>query len=514
MAKRKREAPAAGSGGQPSIPAKKTKKAQDLVGSSPTTASSLPTIQIVAGSYDRVLHGVMATVEPSTSPANEGSKKKKAAQSPQPSEKARFADTFLFNAHMSAIRCLALSPPSAEVPGQQRRVMLATGSTDERINLYNLTAQAPSAGGRRSEERRALAEVAARPIVESSGNRELGTLLHHDAPATQLAFPTRGKLLSSAEDSTIAITRTRDWSLLGTVKVPVPKPVGRPSGDTAALGGVPKGVNAFAVHPSMKLMISVSKGERAMRLWNLVTGKKAGVLNFGRDVLGQIGEGRHGTGEGRKVVWGSSNEGGDEFAVAFDRDVLVFGMDSRPRCRVMSDLKRKVHQIAYLKPSETEDDTVLAVSTEDGRILLFSTKTDDLVAVKGDHKDALPTAKLIAQLGGKDTGVSGRIKDFTALPVDGEDGQRIWYVVTAGSDGKLRLWKLRSSDLVADHQNGGERQVGELLGTYETQSRITCVAAFIMISRGEGEEDSEDELGDDSPADVSDEEEDDDDESS
>ena len=35
-------------------------------------------------------------------------------------------------------------------------------------------------------------------------------------------------------------------------------------------------------------MVTVSKGERCMRLWNLVTGKKAGVLNFSRDVLHSV----------------------------------------------------------------------------------------------------------------------------------------------------------------------------------------------------------------------------------
>src|SRR5271169_2102878 len=61
------------------------------------------TIQIVAGSYDRVLHGITAKI----SAQNE----------------VEFADTFLFNAHASALRCLALSPPSASVPGQPQKII-------------------------------------------------------------------------------------------------------------------------------------------------------------------------------------------------------------------------------------------------------------------------------------------------------------------------------------------------------------------------------------------------------
>ena len=95
--------------------------------------------------------------------------------------------------------------------------------------------------------------------------------------------------------------------------------------DTAAPGEVPAGVNDFAIHPSMKLMVTVGRGEKSMRLWNLVTGKKAGVLSFDRDLLAQVGEGRYGSGEGRRVLW---TESGEDFVVGFERGAVVFGMVS------------------------------------------------------------------------------------------------------------------------------------------------------------------------------------------
>jgi len=75
----------------------------------------------------------------------------------------------------------------------------------------------------------------------------------------------------------------------------------------------------------MKLMVSVGKGERCMRLWNLVTGKKAGVLNFNKDMLQQVGEGKWGTVEGRKVEWDIE---GEEFVVGFEKGAVIFGMVS------------------------------------------------------------------------------------------------------------------------------------------------------------------------------------------
>lgn len=428
------------------------------------TANFTETIQLVVGSYDRILHGLTATIGPK--------------------DNVDFADTFLFNAHTSAIRCVAVSPISAPVLGQTQKVMLASGATDERINVYNLSAHPPS---RKNQEM--LAKVAPRPILENPKNREVGALLHHSSTVTSLSFPTRSKLLSSSEDSTIAVTRTRDWSLLSSIKAPIAVPLGRPSGDTAPFGGTPSGVNDFAIHPSMKLMISVSKGERSMRLWNLVTGKKAGVLNFGKDMLQQAGEGKHSTGEGRRVVWGNVG-GADEFAVGFDRDVVVFGMDSVPKCRVMGAIKTKVHQFFYITVDEEADLTLVAVATEDGRVLFFSTKDDDLTKANDDDVKQLPTAKLVAQLGGKEAGVSGRIKDFVVVK-SSTDASTL-YVAGGSSDGRVRLWRLSVENL----RKAGAAQVGKLLGTYETQNRITCMTAFMMIPRPEGVEDSEDEVDD------------------
>ncbi len=420
-------------------------------------------IQIVAGSYDRVLHGITANITADNS--------------------VEFADTFLFNAHASAIRCLALSPPSAPVPGQSQKIILASGSTDQRINLYHLSAHPP-----RKSHKPTLPSLTSKAVAEDPQNRELGALLHHSSSVTALHFPTRSKLLSSAEDSTIAVTRTRDWSLLSTIKAPIPKPQGRPSGDTAPPGGTPSGINDFAVHPSLKLMISVGKGEKCMRLWNLVTGKKAGVLNFGREMLSEIGEGRFGSGEGRKVAWGST-EAGEEFSVGFERGILVFGMDSKPKCKVVPEPRTKVHQVCYISTSEEDDTSVLAVSTEDGRILFYSTSPKDLISTPAAEgkESPLPSARLTAYIGGKEAGISGRIKDFTLIKIkEGKTGSIV--TIGASSDGSIRLWKLPAGDLVPRGENGA-RQVGHSLGVYETGNRITCLKAFVMLRRAEGDED-------------------------
>lgn len=307
MGKRKRE------GAEEPTPATRSKKQATTVDqTTPADPSQAPTtIQIITGSYDRVLHGITATI-PREIPSSTS----------EDAHHVSFADTFLFAAHASAIRCLALSPPSDSTEPDSQKIILASGSTDERIQLYHLSTRPPPA-----DANPLTANLSGTTITENPKNRELGSLNHHSATISALHFPSRSKLLSAAEDNTIAVTRTRDWTALFTIKAPIPKPAGRPSGDTAAPGEVPAGINDFAVHPSMKLMVSVGKGERCMRLWNLVTGKKAGVLNFDRGLLQQVGEGKHSSGEGRKVGWDAE---GEEFFVAYERGAVLYGMVSGP----------------------------------------------------------------------------------------------------------------------------------------------------------------------------------------
>lgn len=307
MAKRKRE--------ETSKEPQSTQKQPKSTRSTPEQESPTAlTLQIVTGSYERVLHGFTVGISASCLSSNK-------ANESTGSSLAQFVDSFLFEAHTSAIRCLALSPVPKADSTEPPRVILASGSTDERINLYSVSA-APAAV---NEHFPSVPTLAGSKVLENPKNRELGSLLHHSASISALHFPSRSKLLTASDDNTISIAKTRDWSVVSTIKAPRPKVQGRPSGDTAPPGGSPSGVNDFAVHPSMKLMLSLGRGEKCMRLWNLVTGKKAGVLNFTREMLQAVKEGRWSSGEGRKIEWNSK---GEEFAVAFEWGAVVFGIVS------------------------------------------------------------------------------------------------------------------------------------------------------------------------------------------
>ncbi|OAP55091.1 hypothetical protein AYL99_10791 [Fonsecaea erecta] len=447
------------------------------------TTSSV--IQIVVGSYERVLHGITASISH--------------LSSPEVPPSVQFADTFLFNAHASAIKCIALSPLPEPDSSESQGVYLATGGSDEKVNVFSLSAS-PVADTERLPPMPSLGKNA---ISENPRNRELGTLLHHSSHITALHFPTRSKLLSGSEDNTIAITRLRDLTVVSTIKAPRPKAQGQPSGDTAPPGATPAGINDFSVHSSMKLMLSVGRGERCMRLWNLVTGKKAGVLNFGREILQSVREGKYSSGEGRRIRW---NPNGSEFAVAFERGVVVFGEDSKPKCRALPEPLTKLHQICYhtiLSDSGEEAPiTLLALSTEDGRILVYDTDAISSHSSNGTNNNdttttaSIPDAALVATVGGKTAGITTRIKDFELLFLPpNAHGQKDIAVVTASSDGTIRIILLLMSEVLAILKSKRPVQTGTIIGTYETGNRITCLKAFVMLPPAEF--DDEDELGED-----------------
>jgi protein MAK11 len=262
-------------------------------------------------------------------------------------------------------------------------------------------------------------------------------------------------------------------------------------------------VNDFAIHPSQKLMLSVGRGEKCMRLWNLMTGKKAGVLQFSKDVLEAAGEGKYSRGEGRVVRWFGNGEG---FVVGFERGLVVYGVDCKVRGVVRPQPAKntqpttktqpatKIHQVRLL-PFEGKE--VLGVSMEDGRVLFY-----DLSDLEDDADvEALPNVPSIGQLGGtaadgeggdgKAKKVTNRIKDFEVLvlPPTSDQPSPPLLVVTGHSDGVIRLWTLSKKELLApssqsstngDGDKAEPKQVGNLIGSVETDKRITCLGAFVM----------------------------------
>ena len=238
-----------------------------------------------------------------------------------------------------------------------------------------------------------------------------------------------------------------------------------------------------------------------------MTGKKAGVLNFPREVLAQVGEGKFSTGEGRRVLW---NKTGQVYVVMFERGAVVFGIDSKPKAVIKPSPPTKLHQMRFLpKTAETGSEDVLAVSTDDGRVLFFASQ---LISDSEPDLQNLPSCPCLAELGGRTAGILSRIKDFEVLqlpssPADAhsEGSETPLLVVTGSSDGAVRVWSLHASEICTvgsqnagvnghgetEDEGVGQKQIGNLIGTVETGNRITCLGAFVMDKRDDSNEDDE-----------------------
>ena len=155
------------------------------------------------------------------------------------------------------------------------------------------------------------------------------------------------------------------------------------------------------------------------------------------------------------------------------------------------------------------------MSTEDGRIIFYS--ADPAPSQPGNEEDtSLPLCQAIGQMGGKDAGCRSRVKDFAILPLSHDnstDTNNTSFTIIAGSsDGAVRLWKvstgtLRGNDQQAEPPMAGQessgdkaqrpvKQIGTLVGTYETGNRISCLVAFVMLPRIEKAGQRKESLGD------------------
>jgi protein MAK11 len=171
----------------------------------------------------------------------------------------------------------------------------------------------------------------------------------------------------------------------------------------------------------------------------------------------------------------------------------------------------RLHRIQYLTVSGSQNGGTepLAVATEDGRVVFYSTQ-ETRPPGPDDPGSAIPVAQALAQLGGKPCGLTGRVKDFAILHLtEPEPWSDDLCVVTGGSDGAVRFWRVRRKELEAgqpgspsSHEdmltnNLHPRSVGTILKTYDTGNRITCLVAFVMqqphglSARGESESTSD-----------------------
>jgi protein MAK11 len=187
---------------------------------------------------------------------------------------------------------------------------LAVGGSTERIFLYNM-----------------------------NDNKEIGEIFGHTSTITSLYFYQDTFLISSSEDNTMNVWRVHDRQLL------------------QILGGHKAAVNNFAVHPSGKLAISVSR-DHTMKLWNLVQGR----CSFTRR-LRTVAE---------YVAW---NARGDYYLLATQTDIQLFDVSNNNACKLEIKTKSRINHVAMvtLTSDNVEDaNTRIVFISENNTISVYN----------------------------------------------------------------------------------------------------------------------------------------------
>ncbi|KAM9907130.1 hypothetical protein OXX69_006546 [Metschnikowia pulcherrima] len=326
---------------------------------------------------------------------------------------AVFTPIFHFQAHTLSIKSIDIA-----------KRYLVTGSNDEHIRIYDLQKR-----------------------------KELGTLLSHQGTVTTLKFSKEssktsdssksGKwLLSGSEDGKIIIWRTKDWETFGTLK------------------GHSGRVNDLDIHPSGRVAISVGT-DNTIRLWNLMTAKKAAVLKIkGKDHVGQPAD---------IVRWISE---GKHFVVGLLNQLFIYELSEQ------AQIVKKVQFKSTLMCLETisiDSKEYLVVGLNNGAIQFY-----DVAKTLSDEN---PEPEFTLQ------GHSNRVKGISFICSE-SDTHNVPFLVSVSSDGKIVVWNLTKRDQVAVYDSGERLNCVAVCGE-SVEKADTMKRRYEDVEGGEGNEPSD-----------------------
>lgn len=133
-------------------------------------------------------------------------------------------------------------------------------------------------------------------------------------------------------------------------------------------------VNGMCVHPTGKIAVSVGK-DKALRLWNLMTGRKASVTKLGEGTFCLIVL----MVEAMDVKW---NAAGDQYAILFDRRVVVYNM--QVEAHITIEHSARIHCIRYYQ-HPVHGETII-VGTDDKLIRIYSASTGQVLQELAGHR--------------------------------------------------------------------------------------------------------------------------------
>ncbi|CAG2167295.1 unnamed protein product [Oppiella nova] len=272
--------------------------------------------------------------------------------------------TFADRAHSGSVRCLSTTSK-----------VMVSGSTDEVIHIYNMN--------RRSDS---------------------GTLQHHSGTITHLEFFKTTHLFSGSEDGTVCVWDTRSWVCDKTLR------------------GHKDAITGLSVHPSGKLMLSVSR-DKSLRTWNLIKGRCAYVTNI--KAVAHL------------VQWAPDST---FFAVVIDKRIDIYDITIGGVVHTI-DFGKRVNCILFL------NNDVIAIGGESNDIELYDISNKCTINTFTAHSNRLKA-----------------LQKTTSHP-DIKDN-KLW-LTSVSSDSYIKVWELDLLELKSEPK---------LIASVDTTCRPTCLS--------------------------------------
>uniref|UniRef100_A0A674HVA6 PAK1 interacting protein 1 n=2 Tax=Terrapene triunguis TaxID=2587831 RepID=A0A674HVA6_9SAUR len=179
-------------------------------------------------------------------------------------------------------------------------------------------------------------------------------------------------------------------------------------------------VTSLSIHPSGKLALSVGT-DKTLRTWNLVEGRSAFIKNLKQNA--------------HIVKWSPS---GEKYVVVITNKVDVYKLETASVSGAITTEKR-ISSVRFIT------DSVLAIAGDDEVIRLYDCDSQKCLCEFKAHEN--------------------RIKDIYSF-----ENQGLQVIVTASSDGYIKLWSLEL-DKIQDRPS--------LLCEVNTKARLTCLAVWL-----------------------------------
>uniref|UniRef100_A0A224Z2G4 Protein MAK11 n=1 Tax=Rhipicephalus zambeziensis TaxID=60191 RepID=A0A224Z2G4_9ACAR len=279
---------------------------------------------------------------------------------------------FTNHSHLGSVRCVAAGGK-----------FVASGSVDETIRLFNMRSRS-----------------------------EMGSLMQHEGTINSLQMYKSSHLFSASDDTTVCVWSTGSWQCLKTLR------------------GHKAEVLSLAVHPSGKLLLSVSK-DKTLRTWNLVKGRNAYITNI--KAVADF------------VQWSPD---GAYFVIAVGNRLDVYSTEKAGKVHSI-DFGKRVGAAAFLS------DDVVMLAGDGGNVEVHNVRRKCVYQMFAAH--------------------ASRVKAMQVVKVPSADDGT--FLVTAGSDGSVRVWNVDLENLDASPSLLCEARCG---------CRITCMAVHSVHEEDSG----------------------------